>query len=88
MTALKPNAIRRRIRKCAQKARQVQVIRALQGQWGLSIKQIARRLKVSTNSARRYVKPLIENKVVIINFKQQEAHSKKPILYYALKRTS
>jgi DNA-binding transcriptional regulator LsrR (DeoR family) len=88
LTASKPNAIRRRIRKCSQRSRQIQVVRALQGQWGLTIKQIARRLRVSTDSVRRYLPGLIKNKIIIINFKQQESHSKKPIPYYALKRTS
>ncbi len=88
MTASKPSVIRRRIRRCPQKSRHIQVMRALQGQWGLSIKQIARRLRVSENSVRRYLLPLVQNKTVVINFKHQEVYSKKPILYFALKRTT
>lgn len=88
MTVSKPNAIRRKIRKCPQKARQRQLVRLLEGQWGLSIKQIARRMKVSECSARRYVGAAVIRGYVIVNFTHQETHSKKPILYYALKRKS
>lgn len=87
MTASKPNATRRRIRKCPRHARLVQLSRVLQGQWGLSLKQIARRMKVSTNSVRIYLKDLMKTKKVIINFKQSDTHSKRPLHYYALKRT-
>ena len=87
MTVSKPNGTRRRIRKCSRHARLVQLRRTLQGQWGLSIKQLARRMKVSTNSVRIYLKDLVLNKTVIINFKQNELYSKRPTFYYALKRT-
>jgi len=65
----------------------VQLSRVLNGQWGLSLKQIARRMKVSTNSVRVYLKDLMKIKKVIINFKQSDTNSKRPVHYYALKRT-
>jgi predicted ArsR family transcriptional regulator len=86
LTVSKPNGTRRRIRKCPRHARLVQLKRILQGQWGLSAKQLARRMKVSTNSVRIYLKDLVLNKTVIINFKQNELNSKRPTFYYALKR--
>lgn len=87
MTVSKPSGTRRRIRKCPRHARMVQLKRILQGQWGLSVKQLARRMKVGTNSVRIYLKDLVLNKTVIINFRQNELHSKRPTFYYALKRT-
>jgi len=87
LTVSKPSGTRRRIRKCPRHARMVQLKRLLQGQWGLSVKQIARRMKVSTCSVRIYLKELVLNKTVIINFKQNELYSKRPTYYYALKRT-
>ena len=87
MTVSKPSGTRRRIRKCPLHARLVQLRRVLQGQWGLTLKQIARRMRVSTNSVRIYLKALMEVKKVIINFKQNDINSKRPVHYYALKRT-
>lgn len=85
MTASKPSAMRRRIRRCPRRARLVQLMRVLNGQWGLSIKQIARRMKVSENSARLYVGNLMETHTVIINFRHRSSDSKRPVFYYALK---
>jgi len=85
LTASKPSVMRRRIRKCPRRARLVQLMRILKGQWGLSIKQIARRMKVSENSARCYIKTLMETNTIIINFKHRDLNSKRPVFYYALK---
>jgi response regulator of citrate/malate metabolism len=85
LTASKPSAMRRRIRKCPRRARLVQLMRVLKGQWGLSIKQIARRMKVSENSARLYIGNLMETHTVIINFRHRGSDSKRPVFYYALK---
>jgi response regulator of citrate/malate metabolism len=85
LTASKPSAMRRRIRRCPRRARLVQLMRVLNGQWGLSIKQIARRMKVSENSARLYVGNLMETHTVIINFRHRSSDSKRPVFYYALK---
>ena len=85
MTASKPSAMRRRIRRCPRRARLVQLMRVLKGQWGLSIKQIARRMKVSENSARLYIGNLMETHTVIINFRHRSSDSKRPVFYYALK---
>jgi response regulator of citrate/malate metabolism len=60
-------------------------MRILKGQWGLSIKQIARRMKVSENSARLYIGNLMETHTVIINFRHRDSDSKRPVFYYALK---
>jgi response regulator of citrate/malate metabolism len=60
-------------------------MRVLKGQWGLSIKQIARRMKVSENSARLYIGNLMETHTVIINFRHRSSDSKRPVFYYALK---
>lgn len=85
MTASKPSAMRRRIRRCPRRARLVQLMRVLEGQWGLSTKQIARRMKVSENSARLYIGNLMETHTVIINFRHRSSDSKRPVFYYALK---
>ena len=85
MTASKPSATRRRIRRCPRRARLVQLMRVLKGQWGLSTKQIARRMKVSENSARLYIGNLMETHTVIINFRHRSSDSKRPVFYYALK---
>ena len=85
MTASKPSAMRRRIRRCPRRARLVQLMRILKGPWGLSIKQIARRMKVSENSARLYIGNLMETHTVIINFRHRGSDSKRPVFYYALK---
>ena len=77
--------MRRRIRRCPRRARLVQLLRVLNGQWGLSIKQIARRMKVSENSARLYIGNLMETHTVIINFRHRSSDSKRPVFYYALK---
>lgn len=74
-----------RNRRCSHQARQMQIVRVLDGQWGLTVKQIARRLKVSERSVRRYLPVLLLHRVVVINFKQNSVRSKKPIHYYALK---
>ena len=87
MTASKPSATRRRIRRCPRRARLVQLMRVLKGQWGLSTKQIARRMKVSENSARLYIGNLMETHNVVINFKHRGSDSKRPVFYYALKGT-
>ena len=85
MTASKRNKTRRRIRKCPYQARQVQMVRLLKGQWGLSVKQIARRMKVSEGSIRRYLPILLVNNIIVINYKAKQSGSKKPTNYYALK---
>ena len=85
MTASTRNKISRRIRKCPHQARQVQLVRLLKGQWGLSAKQIARRMKVSVASVRRYLPILLFNKIVVINYKQNEVGARRPTHYYALK---
>jgi response regulator of citrate/malate metabolism len=87
LTASKPSATRRRIRRCPRRARLVQLMRVLKGQWGLSTKQIARRMKVSENSARLYIGNLMETHTILINFKYRDLNSKRPVFYYALKGT-
>jgi response regulator of citrate/malate metabolism len=59
----------------------------LENQYGLSVKQIARRMKVSQTSVRRYLEVLLKYKVVIVNFTAMSNKSKRPINYYANKRT-
>lgn len=85
MTASKHSKTRRRIRKCPHQARQVQMVRILQGQWGLSVKQIARRMKVNVSSVRRYLPILLVNQIIVINYKAKQSGSKKPTNFYSLK---
>jgi predicted ArsR family transcriptional regulator len=87
LTVSKQSAIRRKTRrKCPQKARHIQLVRVLEGHWGLSVKQIARRMKVCVSSVRKYLLPLIQNKTVVINFKHRDVTFGRPVHYYALKR--
>ena len=62
----------------------MQVVRLLSKEYGLSVKQIARRLKISQRSVRRYLPILIDYDIVIVNFKAQE-NGKKPTNFYAMK---
>jgi len=86
LTASKHKALSRKIRRCPHQARQMQVVRTLKGQWGLTIKQLARRLKVSERSIRRYIPVLLEHDVIIVNFTYPVDGAKKYANYYALKR--
>lgn len=72
------------IRRCSHQSRQMQIVRLLRKEYGLSVKQIARRLKVSQRSVRRYLPVLLQHDVVIVNFKAQEK-GKKPTNFYAMK---
>lgn len=71
-------------RRRSHQARQMQIVRLLRKEYGLSVKQIARRLKVSQRSVRRYLPILLEHDIVIVNFKAHEKGTK-PTNFYAVK---
>jgi DNA-binding transcriptional regulator LsrR (DeoR family) len=86
LTASKRKPTSRKIRRCPHQARQMQVVRTLQGQWGLTVKQLARRLKVSERSIRRYLPVLLDHGIVVVNFTYPVDKAKKYANHYALKR--
>ena len=73
-----------RTRRRSHQSRQMQIVRLLKNEYGLSVKQIARRLKVSQRSVRRYLPILLEHDIVIVNFRAQEKGTK-PTNFYAVK---
>ena len=69
-------------------SRQVQVVRILDATYALSIKQLARRMKLTDRTVYRYIKPLIEHGIVYVRFKANERGSKKPVYFYSTKRAT
>lgn len=67
-------------------SRQMQLMRVLKGHHGLTLKQLARRMKVSERSVHRYLSILIEHKFIVVNFTSPVDGSKKPVNNYAIKR--
>lgn len=67
--------------------RQVQLVRTLDGDYALSVKQLARRMKVSESSIRRYLPVLLEHKVIEVKYTMPRKGAKRPTHYYASVRT-
>lgn len=61
----------------------MQLVRLLDRDYALSVKQLARRMKVSESSIRRYLPVLIEHGVVEVKFTSPRKGTKKPAHYYA-----
>lgn len=67
--------------------RQVQLVRTLDKNYALSVKQLARRMKVSESSIRRYLPVLLEHKVIEVKYTMPRKGAKRPTHYYASVRT-
>ena len=67
--------------------RQVQLVRTLDGDYALSVKQLARRMKVSESSIRRYLPVLLEYNVIEVKYTMPRKRAKRPTHYYASVRT-
>jgi predicted ArsR family transcriptional regulator len=68
--------------------RQVQLVRILDRDYALSVRQIARRMKVSESSVRRYLPVLLEHQIVEIKYTAPRKGATKPINYYASVRNT
>lgn len=66
--------------------RLMQLMRKLDGEYGLTSKQIARRMNVTIPSARRYINELLKSDLILVNFKAAVGKSKQLINHYAIKR--
>lgn len=66
-------------------ARKKDVIATLRNKYATPIAQIAKQMKVSVRTARRYVAELIQTGVVVVRFKEARKPYKKPISFYGLK---
>ena len=49
-------------------SRQVQVVRILDTVFALSVRQLAKRMKLTERTVYRYLKPLIEHGIVYVRF--------------------
>jgi predicted transcriptional regulator len=67
-------------------SRQVQVVRILDTVFALSVRQLAKRMKLTERTVYRYLKPLIEHGIVYVRFKAHERGSKGPVHFYSTKR--
>lgn len=67
--------------------RQVQLVRILDQNYALSVKQLARRMRVSESSIRRYLPVLLEHKVIEVKYTMPRKGAKRPTHYYASVRT-
>ena len=63
--------------------RQVQLVRTLDQNYALSVKQLARRMRVSESSIRRYLPVLLEHEVIEVKYTMPRKGAKKPTHYYA-----
>lgn len=68
--------------------RQVQLVRILDRDYALSVRQLARRMKVSESSVRRYLPVLLEHQIVEIKYTAPRKGATKPINYYASVRNT
>jgi predicted ArsR family transcriptional regulator len=67
--------------------RQVQLVRTLDQNYALSVKQLARRMRVSESSIRRYLPVLLEHKIIEVKYTMPRKGAKRPTHYYASVRT-
>lgn len=67
-------------------SRQVQLVRILDSTFALSVKQIAKRMKLHERTVYRYLSPLVTHGIVYVRFKANERGSKKPVHFYSTKR--
>lgn len=66
-------------------ARKKDVVATLQNKYAVPIAQIAKQMKVSVRTARRYLAELIRAGVVVVRFKEVRRPYKRPISFYGLK---
>lgn len=66
--------------------RQMEIVRRLKNQHGLTIKDLAKIMKVSERTVRRYMAPLLEKRIVVVNFTFTNYVAKRPVYYYAIRR--
>jgi predicted ArsR family transcriptional regulator len=67
-------------------SRQRQLVEILDKDYALSVKQLAKKMKLSETSIRSYLSVLMLHKVVEIKYKLHKRNSKKPISLYATMR--
>jgi len=65
----------------------MEIMRRLKNQHGLTIKDLARRMKVSERTVRRYIAILLEKRLIVVNFTFTNHVAKRPIYHYAIRRT-
>ena len=58
----------------------------LDREYALSVKQLAKKMKVSETSVRSYLSVLVLHKVVEVRYKQYKRSSKKPVNLYSTMR--
>ena len=58
----------------------------LDREYALSVKQLAKKMKVSETSVRSYLSVLVLHKVVEVRYKQHKRNSKKPVNLYSTMR--
>lgn len=74
--------------KRSRSTRQLQLVHMLDRNYALSVKQMARRMKVSESSVRRYLPVLLEHQIVEIKYTAPRKGATKPINYYASVRNT
>lgn len=67
-------------------SRQRQLVGILDREYALSVKQLAKKMKVSETSVRSYLSVLVLHKVVEVRYKQHKRSSKKPVNLYSTMR--
>jgi predicted ArsR family transcriptional regulator len=65
--------------------RQKEILLCLKGAYGLTRKQLMRRLKYSDSNLRKHLKELLERKEIVVNYKANSIEAKRPSHYYAIK---
>ena len=65
----------------------MQLVRTLDQNYALSVKQLARRMRVSESSIRRYLPVLLEHKIIEVKYTMPRKGAKRPTHYYASVRT-
>lgn len=66
--------------------RQMQLLRVLDGEYGLTSKQIARRMNVTIPRARVFINALLKSDLILVNFRAHTKNTKRPMNHYAIKR--
>jgi|1048.fasta_scaffold124617_2 DNA-binding MarR family transcriptional regulator len=66
--------------------RQMQLLRVLDGEYGLTSKQIARRMNVTIPRARVYINSLLKSDLILVNFRAPGKNTKHLLNHYAIKR--
>jgi predicted ArsR family transcriptional regulator len=67
-------------------SRQRQLVALLDREYALSVRQLAKKMKVSESSVRSYLLVLVMHKVVEVKYKAHKRNSKKPVNLYSTTR--